>query len=91
MSKKISVDEKGRPRFKDSRKLVSRWAAGKKRGRRIGKGEVVHHIDGNPLNNDPRNLRPMSRSAHSRLHARERRKRETGGSLGQVMDWLFGG
>jgi hypothetical protein len=29
---------------------------------------VVHHIDGNHYNNDPKNLRPMSHSEHSRHH-----------------------
>ena len=29
----------------------------------------IHHIDGNPSNNDPGNLRPMTRSEHVRHHA----------------------
>jgi ribonucleotide reductase alpha subunit len=33
---------------------------------------VVHHKDGNGLNNDPANLLVMSREEHRRLHAKER-------------------
>ena len=32
---------------------------------------VVHHKDGNKLNNDPSNLVVMSHSEHSRLHSVE--------------------
>ena len=42
-----------------------------KLGRDLDKDEVVHHIDGNPLNNKPSNLKVMSRSEHTRLHLRE--------------------
>ena len=40
-------------------------------GRRMkGRGkEVVHHIDGNKLNNNPKNLRLMSTPDHQRMHA----------------------
>ena len=34
----------------------------------IPAGYVVHHRDGNKLNNDPTNLVAMSRAAHNRLH-----------------------
>lgn len=38
----------------------------------IPKGFVVHHIDGNTLNNDISNLALMSLSAHSKFHAIQR-------------------
>ena len=39
-------------------------------GRPLKKTEVVHHVDGNRLNNDPRNLVIMTRGEHTRLHKR---------------------
>ena len=36
--------------------------------RKLNKNEVVHHIDGNKLNNDPNNLFVMPRSVHQKLH-----------------------
>lgn len=36
------------------------------------KGMVVHHIDGDPTNNDLSNLQMMTPSAHTRLHQLER-------------------
>jgi hypothetical protein len=30
--------------------------------------QVVHHVDGDPFNNDPLNLVAMTRSEHMRLH-----------------------
>jgi hypothetical protein len=37
----------------------------------IPTGYLVHHVDGNPLNNIPENLKAISRSGHMRLHAKE--------------------
>jgi hypothetical protein len=37
-------------------------------GRRIRRGEVVHHKDGNKLNNNTSNLELLLASDHSRLH-----------------------
>jgi hypothetical protein len=41
-------------------------------GRKLKQGEVVHHVDHNPLNNDPANLVVLSRAEHRRLHAIKR-------------------
>lgn len=41
-------------------------------GRLLSKDEVVHHIDGNKLNNDLSNLQVLSPSEHARLHALQR-------------------
>jgi hypothetical protein len=44
-------------------------------GRGLARHEVVHHVDGDPLNNDPANLVVLTRSEHNRLHGYERRTR----------------
>ena len=43
-------------------------------GRELHENEVVHHIDGDKLNNNINNLALMDKSAHSRLHSIERWK-----------------
>lgn len=49
-------------------------------GRKLFKDEVVHHVDGNGLNNDISNLRLLSKSDHSKLHCKEI-KRDSRGRL----------
>ena len=56
-SRKTYVTKKGYSRFKDSGTYVHRWAAEKKIGRKLKKGEVVHHKNGNSLDNSPDNLK----------------------------------
>lgn len=46
-------------------------------GRKLTADEIVHHVDHNPLNNDPDNLVLLSRSEHQRLHACCSRRRWT--------------
>jgi hypothetical protein len=55
--RKTYVTKKGYRRYKDSGKYVHRCVEEKKLGRKLRTGEVVHHIDGNPLNNSPNNLK----------------------------------
>jgi hypothetical protein len=52
--------------------LEHRLVAEQTIGRPLAPGEVVHHIDRNPLNNAPDNLQVMTHSEHSSLHAVER-------------------
>lgn len=40
----------------------------KKLGRKLRKGEIVHHIDHNKKNNKPSNLQVMTQAQHCRLH-----------------------
>lgn len=40
-------------------------------GRKLTSNEIVHHIDGNKLNNDITNLKVMTRGEHSRLHRKQ--------------------
>jgi len=66
-SRKTYVSKKGYRKFKGSGKLVHRWVEEKKLGRRLKPNEVVHHKDGNPLNNSPDNLKVYrSQSEHMR-------------------------
>ena len=71
---KTYVGKKGYRRFANSGKSVHRYVASKKVGGKIGRGRVVHHKDGNKLNNRRSNLQVMSRSSHSKLRAKKRKK-----------------
>jgi hypothetical protein len=44
-------------------------------------GQVIHHKDENPWNNDISNLELLCRSCHARHHAQERRKASADGGL----------
>lgn len=52
-----------------------RVVAEQKIGRPLASNEVVHHIDGNRLNNHPDNLQVMTQSEHTRLESRLRNRR----------------
>jgi len=84
--KKVYIDENGYYRFKDSNILVHRWVMEKYTGRKLNSWEVVHHIDGNKLNNEPDNLRivtgPKSRENHTNIH--QKQKKETGNWHGKI-------
>mgnify|MGYP003835292293 CR=1 FL=1 len=68
-SLKIYVDSKGYRRFKDSDKLLHRWVAEKKLGRKLKKREVEHHENRDKLDNDPSNLWVFKNQAeHYRIH-----------------------
>ena len=54
---KTFVNKNGYRQFKDTGKYVHRHVEEKKLGRSLKPGEVVHHKDGNPLNNSPNNLK----------------------------------
>jgi hypothetical protein len=71
MARKTYISKKGYRKFKGSGKLVHRWAAEKKLRRKLKPREVVHHRDGNPLNNSPRNLKVYpDQSTHMRKEHR---------------------
>lgn len=69
------IDQKGYYRFCDSHKLVHRWAAEKKLGRKLKDGEVVHHINRDKLDNRPDNLYVCRSQDHRwMLHVIDARK-----------------
>lgn len=69
---RVYLDENGYYRFRDSNKLVHRWAAEKKLGRRLQPLEVVHHINRNKRDNSADNLMVLpNQEAHDRLHERD--------------------
>lgn len=53
---------------KRHRKLEHRHIVELQLGRLLTQDEIVHHIDGNGLNNTPENLQLMSRSEHAKHH-----------------------
>lgn len=50
--------------------LTHRRVAEKMVGGRIYAGREVHHLDGNKRNNQPSNLRIVSREQHRRIHGK---------------------
>ena len=64
---KFYYDNKGYPRWRDSDELVHRTVS-KPKG-----SQVVHHKDEDKGNFRKSNLANMSRSSHSRLHAKKRK------------------
>lgn len=55
-----------------------RVVAEKKLGRRLEKGEEVHHRDGNKQNNDPENIDVLRRAEHAKIHRKRFDLRDPG-------------
>ncbi|MFC1932434.1 HNH endonuclease [Chloroflexota bacterium] len=62
------MDNNGYLRFNDSNKLFHRWAMEKKLLRPLEKGEIVHHINENKLDNKPENLELITAKEHYKKH-----------------------
>jgi len=60
--------KEGYRKFRDSNISVHRWVMEKKLGRRLQKGEVVHHINENRLDNSPENLELLTGKEHFKKH-----------------------
>ena len=44
-------------------------------GRSLSDAEVVHHINGNKIDNRPENLMILSQSEHMKIHASRKRRK----------------
>jgi len=67
MIRKTYINKNGYRRYRRSGKYVHRCVAERKLGRKLRSGEVVHHINGNPLDNSPKNLKVYpNQSTHMR-------------------------
>ena len=72
---KTYIDENDYRRFSDSGKLVHRWAAERKLGRKLKSGEVVHHKNRDKQNNSSSNLWVFKNQAeHDRVHKKDARR-----------------
>ena len=61
-------DKNGYLRYCDSDYLVHRRVMEKKLGRRLRKGEIVHHVNGDRLDNRPENLQVLTAKEHYKKH-----------------------
>lgn len=71
--KRLGLSKHTRTRllFRNGKKVrAHRWIMEQHIGRRLLSNEVVHHIDGDPLNNELSNLLVMDETEHQRLHKR---------------------
>lgn len=62
------VDKYGYLRYCDSDYLVHKRTMEKRIGRLLVKGEIIHHVNGNKLDNRAENLQLLTRKEHFKLH-----------------------
>lgn len=69
------IDRKGYKHYRDSGKLVHRYVAERKLGRKLSSGEVVHHKNRNKLDNRRSNLWVFkSQEKHHKTHKHDKKK-----------------
>jgi transposase-like protein len=56
------------------RRALHRVIVEEREGRRLASDEIVHHVDGDPLNNQPENLVILTRAEHIQLHLKRRKR-----------------
>lgn len=67
--KEYSPKYRSRLIWRDGKKVrESRWLMEQKIGRKLAAYEHVHHLNGNPLDNEMANLVVLHRTTHMRLH-----------------------
>jgi hypothetical protein len=71
---RIKRNRKGYP-INKREEAIHKKVAEKKIGRKLKPWEVVHHQDGNKTNFRRKNLSVMSRSYHSKLHNKMKKRR----------------
>lgn len=68
-------DKKGYKRYSDSGKPVHRHVAERKLGRKLRKGEAVHHINRNKSDNRRKNLWVFkSQKQHYQTHKKDKKR-----------------
>ena len=76
---------------KHTYRLEHRWIIEQKIGRILTRNEVVHHKNGNKLDNRLKNLEIMSRKAHSTMHQQQKKRNTHGHFLGTAATTLLNG
>ena len=72
---KTYIDKKGYKRYSDSGKLVHRYVAERKLGRKLHKGEVVHHRNRNKKDNRRKNLWVFkNQDNHYKVHKKDKKR-----------------
>ncbi|MCI5114697.1 MAG: hypothetical protein D3921_09455 [Candidatus Electrothrix sp. AW1] len=62
-----------KPKWDAEHRLIAGFHHRQQTGKSFSWGKVVHHCDYNGLNNKPSNLKVMTKEAHYRLHAEDRK------------------
>jgi len=71
----------------DGRKIAEhRHVVEQREGRKLARGEVIHHVDGNKSNNSPENLLIVTRAEHRRLHSGTKWKRWTSEEIARARE-----
>ena len=75
--KKHILNKWGYPIVEGKKEPLHRWMAEQEilKDRKLLKGEVVHHVNGDKLNFNPKNLAVMSKRSHDKIEGRLRKER----------------